>query len=117
LTDIQTILEENGGTASKLADMEERGALFGSAEEANRKTEKRHELEQAITDQKAEEATAKAETAQAQMSKNMAALVERGEKIENLDQKTQELQDEAKTFKGLATQLKDQLKNKKWYQV
>ena len=117
LTDIQNILEENGGTASKLAEMEERGALFGSAEEANPKTEKRHELEEVIKDQKAAEATAKAETAQAQMNKNMAALNERGEKIENLDQKTQDLEDEAKTFKNLAGKLKDQVKNKKWYQL
>jgi hypothetical protein len=51
LTDIQNILEENGGAASKLAEMEERGALFGSAGEANRKTEKRHELEEAVKDQ------------------------------------------------------------------
>jgi hypothetical protein len=49
------------------------------------------------------------------MNKNMAALNERGEKIENLDQKTQDLEDEAKTFfKNLAGKLKDQVKNKKW---
>lgn len=117
LTAIQGILEEHGGEASKLADMEERGALFGSAEHANQQTEKRRGLEQAIKDQKAAEAAAKAESVQNQMNKNMSALQERGEKIEQLDQKTQDLENEAKTFKDLAGKLKEQVKNKKWYQL
>ena len=108
---------ENGGTASKLAEMEERGELFGGLEEANRKTEKRRELEQAIKDRKAAEAAEKALSVQDQMNKNMAAMIERGEKIERLDQKTQDLQNEAATFADLAAKLKDQAKNKKWYQL
>jgi hypothetical protein len=124
LTHIQRILEGKGGRASKLAEMEERGELFGSAEQAQHNTERRRERdrtvkenEQAVKDQKAAEANAKAESAQSEMGKNMSALIERGEKIEQLDEKTQKLENEAKTFGGLAKQLKEQAKNKKWYQL
>lgn len=124
LPEILEILQGGGGKKSKLAETEMRGALFAGVEAANAKNERRRELErvmkeneQAAKDQKAAEAQAKAQGAQSEMSKAMAALVERGEKIEQLDQKTKDLENEAKTFQDLAAQLKEQAKNKKWYQL
>lgn len=118
------ILQGGGGQKSKLAEMEMRGELFRGVEGANQKAEQRRERdrlikenEQAIKDQKAAEAAAKAEGAQSEMSKAMAALIERGEKIEQMDQKTKDLEAEAKTFGDLAARLKDEVKNKKWYQL
>lgn len=124
LDDILTILKESGGRNSKLAEMEERGELFGGIAAANQNTEQRRELakvvkenEQTIKDEKAAEAAAKAEGAQSEMGKAMSALVERGEKIERLDQKTQDLESEAQNYAGLAARLKEEVKNKKWYQL
>lgn len=122
--EIVDILKSGGGKKSKLAEMEMRGELFSGVNAANEKAKQRRERErlvkeqeQAMKDQKAAEAKAKAEGAQSEMSKAMAALVERGEKIEQLDQKTKDLQAEAKTFGDLAAQLKEEVKNKKWYQL
>ncbi|KAG7367131.1 ankyrin repeat domain protein [Nitzschia inconspicua] len=111
LEDIGSILQEHGGKDSKLAEMELRGELFGGVEQANRKTEKRRENEKAL------EAAARAQSAQSQMSKNMVALIERGEKIQEMDSKARQLNDEAKTYGDLASQLKNNMKNKKWYQL
>lgn len=118
------ILKTGGGQKSKLAEMEMRGELFSGVEAANQKVEHRRERdrivkehEQAMKDQKAVEALAKAEGAQNEMSKAMGALIERGEKIEQMDQKTKDLEAEAKTFGDLAARLKDEVKNKKWYQL
>ena len=122
--EILQILKTGGGTKSKLVEMEMRGELFSGVNAANEKAKERRdrerlakEQEQAMKDQKAAEAKAKAEGAQSEMSKAMTALVERGEKIEQLDQKTKDLHSEAKTFGDLAAKLKDEAKNKKWYQL
>ncbi|KAL3915592.1 MAG: hypothetical protein SGILL_005578 [Bacillariaceae sp.] len=117
LDDIASILEEHGGKSSKLAEMELRGELFGGVEQAQRNTVKRREDEKAIKDQKAAEASAKAESAQSQMSKNMAAMIERGEKIEEMDDKARQINEQAKEYGNFASQLKNQMKNKKWYQL
>jgi hypothetical protein len=66
-----------------------------------------------MEENKAKEAAEKAALAQDQMSKNMAALVERGEKIKELDVKTKELEDGASNFADMAEQLKNKAKNKK----
>jgi hypothetical protein len=111
LSDIESILQEHGGKESKLAEVELQGELFGGVEQANRNTEKRRE------NHKAAEAAARAQAAQSQMSKNMAAMIERGEKIEEMDDKARQLNEQAKTYGDLAAQLKNNIKNKKWYQL
>lgn len=117
MPDFLEILKGGGGLQSELAEVEKRGELFSGVNEANENTEKRREQEQALKDQKAAEALAKAEGAQAEMNKAMAALVERGEKIEEMDIKAAELNSEAQNFAEMAAQLKEQVKGKKWYQL
>ena len=116
LDDIEVLLKEHGGQTSKLAEMELRGELFGGVEQAQRNTNKRRETERAVEDQKAAEAAAKAQSAQSQMSNNMAAMIERGQKIEQMDDKARQINDEARNYADLASQLKNKVKNKKWYQ-
>lgn len=106
-----------GGKKSKLAETELRGELFSRVESSNIKVEQRRERERSIKDKKAAEAHAKAEGAQSEMSKAMSALVERGQKIEQLDNKTKDLEAEAKTYGDLAARLKNEVKGKKWYQL
>jgi hypothetical protein len=117
LDDIESMLVEHGGTASTLAEMELRGELFGGVEQAQRNAEKRREHERAIEDRKAADAAAKAQSVQSQMGQNMAAMIERGQKIEQMDDKARQLNDEAKNYADLASQLKNTVKNKKWYQL
>lgn len=116
LGEIQDILKKFGGKKSKLAETELKGELFGGVDEAKRNTARRREIEQAVKDNKAGEAAVKAQSAQSQMSQNMSAMIERGEKINAMDNKGRQLNDEAKTYGKLASQLKNQAKNKKWYQ-
>jgi len=116
LSDIEGIMKEYGGKKSKLADIELKGELFGGVDEAKRKTDRRREIEQAVKDNKAAEVATKTQSAQSQMSQNMNAMIERGEKINAMDNKAQQLNDEAKNYRKLASQLKDQAKNRKWYQ-
>lgn len=117
LCDIEKILKAFGGNKSKLAEMELRGELFAGVEDANKRLERRREIEQAVKENKAAEAAAKAQAAQTLMSENMAAMRERGEKIEAMDNKAQQLNQEAKEYGKLASQLRNQtMKNKKWYQ-
>jgi len=117
LSEIEDILRQHGGKGSKLAEIELKGELFAGVEEAEKNTERRREIEQTEKDNKAAEAMAKAESAQSQMSQNMAAMLERGEKISEMDDKAQQLNNEAQMYAKLASQLKDQVKNKKWYQI
>jgi Synaptobrevin len=44
-------------------------------------------------------------------------MIERGEKIEEMDDKARQLNEQAKTYGDLAAQLKNNVKNKKWYQL
>mmetsp|Transcript_20133 Transcript_20133/g.42606 ORF Transcript_20133/g.42606 Transcript_20133/m.42606 type:complete len:615 (+) Transcript_20133:178-2022(+) len=114
---IEAILKEAGGRPSQLADTELRGELFAGVDEAAKNSEQRREREQTLRDRKAAEAAAKTRSAQSQMSENMAAMIERGETIDAIDDKAQQLNDEAKQYRSLATQLKNQMKSKKWYQL
>lgn len=116
MSEIEDILKTGGGKKSKLAEIEMRGELFGGVDEAERKTERRREIEQAVKDNKAAEAAAKAQSAMSQMSENMSAMLERGEKINAMDNKARQLNEEAREYGKLASQLKNQAKNKKWYQ-
>lgn len=117
LDSIKALLVNRGGSASKLTEIEQRGELFGRFEQSVLNTERRREKEKLIEERKAAEAAEKAKSVQDQMSKNMAALAERGEKIEQLDTKTQDLEAEAKDFGEMAAALKDKMKKKKWYQL
>jgi len=116
LSDIEEILKDNGGKISKLAELELRGELFAGVDQAEKNTERRREIEQAVKDNKATEAAAKSQSAQSQMSQNMTAMIERGEKISEMDDKARQLNEEAQNYGKLASQLKDQMKDKKWYQ-
>jgi Synaptobrevin len=117
-------LASTGGKRSRLAETELRGELFSRVFGSNVKNEQRRERERiakeqelAAKDIKAAEVLDKAESAQSEMSKAMAALVERGEKIERLDNKTKDLEAKAKNFGDLAAQLKNEVMGKKWYQL
>ena len=115
--DVLELLESRGGESSALSEIEQRGELFGNLEEANMNTERRREQERLIEEQKVAEAAAKAQAVQDQMERNMQAMQERGEKIEELDVKTKQLESEAKDFHEMATQLKEKMKakNKRWF--
>ena len=117
LNEIEDILRSYGGKKSALVEIERKGELFGGVEEAKRNTARRREIEQAIKDNKAAEAAATAQSVQSQMNQNMKALIERGEKINAMADKAQLLNGEAKTYGQLASQLKNQAKDKKWYQL
>mmetsp|Transcript_11074 Transcript_11074/g.26594 ORF Transcript_11074/g.26594 Transcript_11074/m.26594 type:complete len:487 (+) Transcript_11074:63-1523(+) len=117
LNDIEEILKRYGGKKSALVEIERKGELFGGVDEANRKTTRRREIEEAIKDNKAADVAARVQSAESQMDKNMKALIERGEKINAISDKAQHLNDEAKTYGELASQLRNQSKDKKWYQL
>jgi uncharacterized protein YdaU (DUF1376 family) len=117
LDDVKTLLESRGGQSSKLTNIEARGELFGRFEQSQINTTRRRENEKLAEERKAAEAAAKAKSVQSQMNKNMAAMIERGEKIEELDSKTKDLEAEAQNFGVMATQLKERMKKKKWYQL
>jgi hypothetical protein len=117
LDDIKELLIRRGGEASKLTEIEQRGELFGKFEQSALNTERRREKEKLIEENKAAEAAAKTQSVQDQMNKNMVALIERGEKIEQLDTKTKDLEAEAQDFGQMAAQLKAKMKKKKWYQL
>jgi len=117
-------LASAGGKKSRLAETELRGELFSRVEGSNFKSEQRRERErtakeneQTMKDQKTADAQEKTEAAQSEMSKAMTALIERGQKIELLDQKTKDLEAEARTFGDLAARLKNEVVGKKWYQL
>jgi hypothetical protein len=123
---ILACLQEHGGKGSSLAQIEAKGALFGSAPDAARKSEERRqkerdmkESEQAENDRKAAEVAAKNKALEAQsaMGQAMGALQERGQKIEDLGEKANELENQTKTFGELAARLKGEVKKKKWYQL
>jgi len=117
LHEVASLLQSCGGAASKLTAIEARGELFGRFEQSQINTARRREKERLTEERKAAEAEEKAKSVQNQMNKNMAALIERGEKIEELDNKTKDLEAEAKNFGVMATQLKEKMKKKKWYHL
>jgi hypothetical protein len=103
-----TLLEEYGGTPSKLATEQQSGELFGkvAATQAGIDEERRETAERI-----------KAEKAAVAMSENMRLLQQRGDQIEELDDKARQLNDGAQNFGDMARQLKEQTKKKKWYQL
>jgi len=118
LKDIEDLMTTHGGTKSKLAEIELKGELFAGIDQAKKDTAKRREIEQTAKE-KATEAAGKAQTAVSQMSENMAAMIERGEKIDAVDNKAQRLNDEAREFRDNALKLRNEMKkkkNKKWFQ-
>jgi syntaxin-binding protein 5 len=109
-------LQGHGAKASQLAEVEARGELFGGVAEAEARSAQRRMDEQATKEAKAAEVAAKAESAQSAMGDAMNALVLRGEKINELGDKASELNEGAKDFGDMAKQLKETMKNRKWYQ-
>ena len=59
----------------------------------------------------------RAKGAQAVMSENVARMEERGEKLRNLQDKTEDLGDDAMDFASMAKQLAAQQANRKWWQM
>ena len=51
------------------------------------------------------------------MEQNRAMLAERGEKLENLDEKSAVMANDADDFASLAKQLHDSYANRKWWQL
>ena len=51
------------------------------------------------------------------MADNMVALGERGEKLRNLQDKTEDLSEGAADFASVAKALKEQAANRKWWQL
>jgi hypothetical protein len=102
------LLEEYGATPSKLATEQQSGELFGkvAATQAGIDEERRETAERI-----------KAEKAAVAMSENMKLLQQRGDQIEELDDKARQLNDGAQNFGDMARQLKEQTKKKKWYQL
>jgi hypothetical protein len=107
-TDMKKLLESHGARPSAMARDEERGALFRSVAAVEEK-KKSNKLKQ--------EQAAAAAAAQRQQQHAMQALHERGQRIERLDDKTQELQQNAQDYRDMAKTLKDQTMQKKWYQL
>ena len=51
------------------------------------------------------------------MADNMVALEDRGQKLQNLQDKTNQLEDGASDFASLAKELANQQANRKWWQL
>ena len=103
------MLEQYGATKSKKAEEEMRGELFGKVAD----TEKARDIKREEKEQEAAKlAEEKAQAAQAQMSKNLAAMKNRGERIEELGEKANELSEGAKDYGDMAAQLKEKMKKK-----
>lgn len=105
--EMKKLLESYGARPSTMARNEEKGALFRSVAAVEEK--KKHDRQQ-------KERQAAAHAA-AQQQHAMQALQERGQRIEQLDDKTQELQQNAHDYRDMAKTLKDQAMQKKWYQM
>lgn len=106
---LMALLEEHG--AKNTYEEEQRGLLFGQVAvvQAKREAEKQEHEEEKRKEE------LKAQQAQAQMSENMQLLRERGEKLEEMDSKARELNQNASEFASLARQLKNQSASRnKW---
>jgi syntaxin-binding protein 5 len=44
-------------------------------------------------------------------------LLDRGEKLGEIEDKSAQMRDKAQNFSGVAKQLEEKMKNKKWYQL
>ena len=51
------------------------------------------------------------------MADNRAKLAERGERLQNIGNKAEAMNDAASDFASLAKQLRDREANRKWYQL
>ena len=106
------VLEQYGATKSKKAEEEMRGELFGKVADTEKARDIKREEKEKEAAKVAEE---KAQAAQAQMSKNLAAMQNRGERIEELGDKATEMNDGAREYGDMAAQLKEKMKKKsKW---
>ena len=102
------VLTEFGAVPSQKAEEEMRGELFGKVDITNQVREEKREAEAAA----AKAALEKAETANSQMKQNMAAIHKRGEMIEELGDKANELEEGAQDYADMAAQLKEKMKKK-----
>ena len=96
--EIIELMKGFGGKKSNLTETEARGELFGGIADANRKTEHRRKVEKVVQENKAAEAARKAESAQSAMGDAMNALVQRGEKINEMGDKANELLEGARNL-------------------
>lgn len=104
------LLEEFGATKSAKAEEEKKGELFGKVAETEIYREQKRASEAA-----AKKAQEEAEAAQNQMANNINAMQKRGEMIEELGDKANDLEAGAQDYADMATQLKEKLKKKsKW---
>lgn len=111
-TDLVELLEDFGAKKSKQTEEEERSELFRDVADFEARKEWEHEREQTARTQ-----DTAVQGAKGSMNDAMNAMRERGQKIETLEQKTRNLQEETKTYGDLARQLKEKTKKKKWYQL
>lgn len=95
------LLEKHGAQAKKKnKEWKATEELFGKVRAAEEKTARKKE----------EEERQKAAAAQAQMSQNMRLMNERGQKIEEMDDKARHLNQEAQNYASMAKQLKEKSK-------
>mmetsp|Transcript_9191 Transcript_9191/g.13032 ORF Transcript_9191/g.13032 Transcript_9191/m.13032 type:complete len:126 (+) Transcript_9191:689-1066(+) len=116
------LLQSFGAPKSGQAESEMRGELFKEAQAVEltrkeRREQKKAEAKaqkeakaQAKADAKAKAANDQVKGVQNQMSENMNAMRERGDKLEHLAGQTANLENEAATFADLAKQLKEKTK-------
>jgi len=94
------LLEQYGAVANSS------GVLFASAIEEQKRLK---EQTPKVTNRKA---MAKLQGASGALSEAMSALKERGDRIEQLDRKTADLQNDAQNYADMAKQLKEKTKKK-----
>jgi hypothetical protein len=94
--------------AKPVSRTNDKGELFG-----------RVAATQALLEEKSrqEERKREVEAAAAELQQNLRLMQKRGEKIDELGNKASELNQGAEDFASMAKQLKEKVKNKKWYQL
>ena len=125
LTGAQVLLLDYGAKRSHLCDVEERGELFkGAAQVAEAKAAKSnsslngaHENRTGHVDEDLKSHQQAATKAHGAMNDAMNELRIRGDKINNLAEKTNELEQNVQTYGELAKQMKARAKKKKWYNL
>jgi ankyrin repeat protein len=121
----QSLLLDYGAKRSQLNDVEERGALFqGAAQVAEAKaaksnggSEKKNSSTVRDTDEELKSHQQAATKAHGAMNDAMNELRIRGEKINDLAEKANALEDNVNTYGDLAKQMKARAKKKKWYKL
>lgn len=121
----QSLLLDYGAKRSHLNDVEERGVLFqGAAQVAEAKAaksnggpEKKKSSTVWDTDEELKSHQQAATNAHGAMNDAMNELRIRGEKINDLAEKANALEDNVNTYGDLAKQMKARAKKKKWYKL